>query len=365
MKIKEVEIKEEAKKVEKVNIIKERSSNFELLRIVLILMVITLHYLHSKMGGALNIKNITSGEFNYYLSRIIESACIIAVNCFVLITGYFMHDKKEIKIGKVLELFIIVFFYNITIYVLGICFNSIQFSKDTFIAFINTFTTGGPWFLYIYAILYLMIPFINIVINNCNKKQLKILISILLIFFSIWPTFISNITVKDNGYGIINFIILYIIGAYIHIYRKDSKNKKSTYILIYVLMTALTYLGCINSFEMSFAYNSIFNIISSISFFLIFKDIKFKSNIINKLANHTFGTYIIHVNTFLIPLFWKTILHTDLFYKSKFFILHLIGSVITTYLLCLTIDWIRTNIFKFVIDKKIKKTKLYNYTINI
>lgn len=210
-----------------------------------------------------------------------------------------------------------------------------------------------------------MIPFINIVINNCNKKQLEFLIAILLIFFCVWPTFISNVTVKDNGYGIINFIILYLIGAYIHIYRKNNKSKKLICISTYILMTVLIFIGSINSFKMAFAYNSIFNIISSISFFLIFKDIEFKSKIINKLATHTFGIYIIHVNTFTIPLLWKTILHSDLFYKSKFFILHLIGSVVTVYLLCLIIDWSRTKVFKFLTDKKLKKSKLYNYEIEI
>lgn len=130
------------KEEKEVGISKIRASNFELLRIVLILMVISLHYLNGKMGGALNTKNIALGEFNYYLSRIIESACIIAVNCFVLITGYFMCNKKKIKIGKILDLFLIVFFYNIIIYILNIAFNNVELSKNTLITFLKSFTTG-------------------------------------------------------------------------------------------------------------------------------------------------------------------------------------------------------------------------------
>ena len=74
---------------------KERQSNFELLRIVLIIMVLSLHYLGVSLGGALDVKNIPEGYFNYYLARFIESFSIIAVDCFVIITCYFMCKMQK------------------------------------------------------------------------------------------------------------------------------------------------------------------------------------------------------------------------------------------------------------------------------
>lgn len=344
----------------------ERTSNFELLRIVLILMVIALHYLNKRLGGALNTKNIPSGEFNYYLARIIESICIIAVNCFVLITGYFMHDKKKIKIGKVLELFFILIFYNTIIYILSIGFNGVEISKDTLNNFLNTFISGEPWFVFIYGILYLLIPYINIVIKNCNKKQMKSLIIILLFFFSIWSTFISKVTVNDKGYGIINFIILYLIGAYINKYKNENKKKRRTVnALAYIFFTVVIYICSIKFPEIAFNYNNIFVIISSIAFFLIFKDLKFKSKVINNLAKYTFGVYIIHINNFIRVIIWKKLLHTDEFYNSNYFALHLIASVVVIYTICIAIDCIRSKIFKLTIDKLAKKAKTYNYEISL
>ena len=52
----------------------QRESNFELLRIILILMIITLHYCNGSMGGLLN--NLTEGSIQYYMTHFIESACI-------------------------------------------------------------------------------------------------------------------------------------------------------------------------------------------------------------------------------------------------------------------------------------------------
>ena len=44
---------------------KVRNSNIELLRIVSIIMVLSMHYLNENMGGAL--ANINRGQHNYYI----------------------------------------------------------------------------------------------------------------------------------------------------------------------------------------------------------------------------------------------------------------------------------------------------------
>ena len=52
-----------------------RKSNFELLRIIAIIMIIGLHYFNGSMGGAL--RNVVPGEFNYYFAYLFESLFII------------------------------------------------------------------------------------------------------------------------------------------------------------------------------------------------------------------------------------------------------------------------------------------------
>ena len=78
----------------------KRKSNLELLRILSILMIITIHYFLYMMNCDFNNLNNFSQTNNFYLVRILESFCIIGVNLFALITGYFMIKKESVNIKK-------------------------------------------------------------------------------------------------------------------------------------------------------------------------------------------------------------------------------------------------------------------------
>ncbi len=64
----------------------ERKSNIELLRIILMMMVITLHF-NIPSGHAIELAS--NVPLNLNILYILESFSICAVNTFVLITGYF------------------------------------------------------------------------------------------------------------------------------------------------------------------------------------------------------------------------------------------------------------------------------------
>lgn len=341
----------------------KRKSEFELLKIILMLQILTLHYLRRALEGDI----VLSDNVNYYIIRIIESFCIVAVNAFILITGYFAYEREKVKIGKVLNLFSILIFYNVCIYIISIITKITTFNLESLKEFVETCVTGGAWFVINYIVLYLLIPYINIIIKNINHKQFVVLLIIIILFFSIWPTFISGTTVRDGGYGITNFIMLYLMGAYIAKYNKNTR-KAYIYFLVYIVMAIITYLISINVIKIhvsAFAYNSIFNIIGAVSLFLTFSKIKISSNIINKIAKHTFGIYIIHVNSFIAVPIWRDLLNSDKYYATKWFAINWIISVVITFLVCLIIDIVREKIYKYTIDKITKNNNIYNYEISV
>ncbi len=90
---------------------KSRDSNFELFRIVLMIMVISIHYLLH--GGVL--KNLTPDDTNYYIVNIIYSCIRVAVNCFVLISGYF---GIKFNIKKLIKFELQILFYSISIFII-------------------------------------------------------------------------------------------------------------------------------------------------------------------------------------------------------------------------------------------------------
>ena len=331
----------------------KRKSNFELLRIFLIIMVLTVHYLAGGTGGAL--KYTQEGTINYYMIHLIMAICIIAVNTFVIITGYFMCSKKSIKISKILKLYAMSAFYGIIIFGILLIIGKVEFNFDNIIYFIKTIT--DVWFLLIYSILYLLIPFINKLINSISKKNFKILLGILIFFFSIWPSVWTNTTVQDTGLGIINFIMLYLIGSYIKMYVND-KNVKNKSIIVFIVIILINSILEI-ALDRAIHYNFITNIIAATALFLVFKDIKLKDNkVINKLASYTFAVYVIHANSFIMNSIYREILKTTEFYNSNFLIIHMIISVLIIYVICIIIETIRRLILGKIIDKQIDKINI-------
>jgi surface polysaccharide O-acyltransferase-like enzyme len=317
-------------------------------------MIITLHYLNGNIGGALS--NTSSYTFNYYLINAIESLCIVAVNVFIIITGYFSYKKNSVKISKVVHLFSLCVFYGLLIYIGMIIFKHLAINKDSIGIFIKTIF--NRWFVLTYIVLYLVIPYINKLISVLSKVNLKILIIINVIFFYIFSTFYINTLIHDNGYGIINFVNLYLIGAYIAKYGDKKKIKKYLTIGIYLLCAILTTLMSLYTKKDAFAYSNIFNVIGAVSLFLTFKNMNIKNNkIINKISTYTFSTYIIHENAFLGIILYQTLFKCNKYYNSNLLIVNLLYTVLGIYIICILIEFIRRIIFNKLIDRNIEKIK--------
>lgn len=328
-------------------------TNLNLLKVIAAIFVITLHYLNGQIGGALF--NTSVGSFNYYLSHLLESICIIAVNLFVLISGYLLIERKEIKISKILKLGWDVFFYCSLAYIIMIFFGKVPLTLHSFKNYMESIF--GFWFVDIYIILYLLAPYINLLLNKLNQKQYKVLLIICFVFFSIWPTMINELTVKDAGYGIINFIFLYMIGGYLKKYEVSKKNN----FIYFVLCVSATFFISLFSWR-AYNYNFLTNMLSSIFFFQFFLGLKIKSSVFNMLSKHSLGVYIIHLQPLLYPYIFKSIFKCQLFYNSNYFIFHLLFTILCIYIICCLIDYLKSKTIDRFANKIIHKI---NYSIKV
>ena len=145
-----------------------RKSNIELFRIVIMVCLIASHYIHNS-GILANIysepsiaKGVLMSVFGMWGKPVI--------NCFVLITGFYMCEK-EINISKYVKMVLQVLFYNVSIYLAFVVTGYTKFSVFSFI--LNALPVKSIWtdFVSCYLIFYLFIPFINILIHSMNKKQ--------------------------------------------------------------------------------------------------------------------------------------------------------------------------------------------------
>lgn len=62
-----------------------------------------------------------------------------------------------------------------------------------------------------------------------------------MVFFSIWPSFFSEPPRSDGGYGIITFVLMYIIGSYIRKYNM-KKGKWYIYLIGYIIFAGITFI---------------------------------------------------------------------------------------------------------------------------
>ena len=326
-----------------------RKSNIEPLRIILMLMVIGVHYNLVVMGSAFYYTQ--SNGINISLSYILESICIVCVDTFVIITGYFLINKKEININKVPKFIIMILFFNLIQYIINIIISKTAIDMKS----LFTQLFAGKWFIIIYLVLYLLSPYLNKLLNKLSIKEYKKLIILLVSIFILYQTFLSYIRIFipvigwsgiidsgiDKGYTIINFIILYAIGGYI---RKTDYNpplKRS--ISIYLISTLLIFLswyilGHSRYYEYasnSFYYNNIFVVISSICIFLIFKRISINSKIINYISKYNIAIFILSTSPLLINLY--KVLNVEKYSITNYFVPHFIFTCIVIYLTSLII----------------------------
>ncbi len=115
------------------------------------------------------------------------------------------------------------------------------------------------WFVILYSTLYIISPYINILLEQLSGKQKKKMVIVLFAIFSVWPTIVdlsgeilgkewiglSSVGMYGSewGYSIVNFLLVYIIGAYLY-HMEESQNKRNKKQLLFcLLMTILIITG--------------------------------------------------------------------------------------------------------------------------
>ena len=173
---------------------KIRNSNFELLRIVSMFLIVLYHViLHGNTVG-----NCTNDIIKVFLTLIMYIS-IIHVNSFVLLTGYFQ-SKSTFKKNKLISLILQALFYMIVIIVVLESLGIISLSKLEILKEVLFLDVNSYWFIKTYVFLYLLSPFLNILIKNLKQKDYKKLLIILTVIVSVLPYVTGHQLFDNNGY---------------------------------------------------------------------------------------------------------------------------------------------------------------------
>lgn len=217
-------------------------------------------------------------------------------------------------------------------------------------------------------------PFLNKLIKSLNKTQMRYLIILNILAFSLWGSIIpfAKTWNPEAGNGILWFFSLYIVGAYIRLYLNKSFSPCRCIILFLGCMLAM-YIGGIFIEEISIymgngrhggwiinSYTSIIMVVGAVSLFVGFINITINNALVSRIicfiASGCFGVYLIHEQPEMRNMLWNMIERN---FVGKYVILTIVAVSLTVFVIFILIEKLR-----IMLNKTIKVYRLeYNSDI--
>lgn len=320
-----------------------RESQFELVRIIAQYIIVLYHLIHIFTVGI---------QDQHPILVAVQIPLHIGVILFVLLSGYFGMKPSVYGGGKLLVMMVV--------YYLPLALIT-DYPDVKFLIRDCLFVSHTPyWFMRTYLILYLFSPVLNNYLDKSSNKEVLRLIVVL--FFS--STYIALVQGDDNlidGKNLTNFMLLYVIGHYIRV-KKDDINEINKFYVIFIWLIinvalVLAYVFLNNELwrtmimNLSFTYASPFLIMNGILFFIIFFNIKIKSQKINYIATSVFAVYLLHCQPFILNSVIGPVVHKLIDYSGANIILLIsllavLSAII--FIICVVVDKLFTPLWRIV-----------------
>lgn len=294
------------------NISEGRMANMELLRIVSMMLVVVLHFLWK--GGCLASLSQPDIPPYGYLAWGLEALAVVAVNNYMLLSGYFLIESR-FKVKRLITLLLQIWFYSIGVGIAAAVFGYIPeggFSIYYLVQLCLPVSTNHYWFMTVYVFMYLSVPALAQGIKKLTKKQFQIVLFLMIFAFSVIKSVTPVRLAADlNGYDCIWYLCIFMIAAYIRLYGVPFFKNCARSFLIYLISAA-----CIFGFsfilrfiyiktgkladmlDICYDYNHILVLIASVALFYAFCHIEIKNRIVSRvicrIAPYTLGVYLWH-----------------------------------------------------------------------
>lgn len=331
----------------------QKHIGIEILRVISMLMVITLHLM---LKGRFSESTNTIVNVEAWILVFLST---VAVNCYVLISGYFLCEKR-FKLYRVFNTYTQTWFFSVLTFVVLVLIHGIEFTKGQLLKSLLPLSFNNYWFVTNYILLLFVAPIINIAINHMDKKQMKLSLFVLVGIFCVFNTILTPLAVPfdgSGGFSLVWFVVLYFSGAYIKRFG-IIKYKSRVYVLIYLGITLLCVglhyicdwlnLSLIDTVLQN--YNSILIYSGSVCLFLAFLKLNLKENAFGKIilfiAPLSFAAYLIHESLGLKVYLWEIVNLDTVSVNAVSFIGFSITFVVGLFLLCALIELLRKVLFR-------------------
>lgn len=363
---------------------KIRESNIELLRIVAMILIvvghITQHGIEAQLSDTILYEPGTFfNHFMFYkrlvLIDIFRILGQIGNVIFILITGYFLAEKKKINLFKSLsKLLPQVLFATIVLIISSFIYYKLGHPSFRGLVDFEIFYTEW-WFVGYYIIIIIIgYLFLNKFLGKLNKKEYITFMLALFAIVSLKHSGDAVSQISSNIRSIMTGILIYSFGGYIKKYN-PFKNIKSLVLIVLIIITFAAIGLSYHNYNITNINNAFYNgeeffsqellilkrysiesLVIGTCFFELFKRIKIKNNkIINYIAASTFMIYLIHETNFM----WQILFETDwislYYYNMPKFFLYFFGWVLGIFVIGFIAYVIYNYLMKFLQSKTFKK----------
>lgn len=323
-----------------------RRSNIELLRIVSMLMVLAVHV----DGASLGLP-APAGEWAALSARdvwriAVETAAIIGVNCFTMISGYF---GIRLRWRGALSFLFQCAFYSVGIYTaVAIAFPG-QFSWRGWLESWMVLTHTDLWYVPAYFGLMLLSPVLNAGLDALPRRTFAGVLGVFTVF-NVWCGWWWHGAFNPTGYTLVQLVLVYMTARYIrlHVSAECIRRRRGAIAAMYAASLAgigvtAVYLPPLQAF----AYNSPAVLLSTVSFFMLFLSWDFSSRAVNYVARSAFAVYLIHKA----PLVWCNVMRPGVCHlwatlPLPLFTLAAAGIIVGFYLVAMAVDPLRRALFE-------------------
>lgn len=324
----------------------QRNSAIELLRILAMLTIVYSHICYH--SGFDRIYSILSVNRLFVQFGLIGHTGVVL---YMLISGYFQCEST-FRTGSLSRLLAQVWFYSVALFLVCRFVFGCSYTPRMLLEVFLPTLYNEYWFFTAYMVLFLMSPFINIMIRGLSRAQLGTMVVMMTLFWFLLPT-LTEQTMYGNELP--QFLLFYLIGAYFRKYP-DNIFRKKVVRWAAILVPLVLWMGlCVGfgymerytpeAFGASLRYferNSLLTLSAAVGLFTLAVYGKpFFSKFVNLLGGCTFGVYLIHDNPAVRELLWKNWLHWGAYFTSGSFIPRLVISILLVYGVCTAMEWLR------------------------
>lgn len=307
-----------------------RQSSFELMRIILFFMVVSIHVASPYLST-----HTLVGTVNWQVANLLDGGSRVAVDCFVLLTGYFVGSLKDPKPSRLISKALSPVAFYLLLYFPLYFLNSGGNLAGAICGGLADLAGRGVylyhlWYVQVLIVVYLLAPYLNLLVQQLSPRQARNLIIVLLVVGSAIPTAVYMTGVDYYDLSLLNsrlllFITLYLLGAHLRKNVRIGVPPAKAFGLFIAADCLVVALSCLYNSRYSpliffgklrgvtlaypfhgmtgafYEFNNLLVIAASVMLLAAFSSIRFSSKLVNTVSSWSYGAYIVHV-------WWITVL---------------------------------------------------------